>query len=376
MPVLIGQGSLPSEFTEIIQMRLLVQPEPQYLHCRWWKTALRVAFDAMMAEQLGISPERALPSPGGPYTQPDADRLNYSDDIIAPEAIVVVPSLGARPGDVIKTNRPVYQDSTYSLAARTVPSSTEISTEPIALAGEQVGISVLRLAGPYSNEQSAVAPYGLERFDIQRMIHAARGYVGLHLSRDFDKLIDTIMVTLYDALGTVVRPKGMADEESPQVAGDYPMSHTVLTEIEQRLKEANVPTFPDGRWIGVLTPQQEQQLKNDDAFVKQARYFKETSPLYVGNIVAEWGRRLRLYCSNTMPIYPPGTTLDNGKTPAVPIHNAHFFGPGVIGSGVGQMPRPATSTQDNYGEWALLLWIMYAGFTMFDNRLGLKVQTS
>lgn len=374
-PFLIGQGSLPSEFTEIIAMRLLRQPEPQYLHARWWKTALRVAFDTAMME-LGITPARALPSPGAPYVQPEADRLNYSDEIIAPEAIIVVPELGKGPGDVVKTNRPVYQDSTYSLASRTVPSGTVLSTTPIAVAGEQVPITLLRLAGPYSNEQGKVAPYGLDRFDIQRMIHAARGFVGLHMQRDFDKLLDTILVTLYDTLSVVFGPQGYVDEESPQVAGDYPMSHTLLTRIEETLKTNNVPRFPDGRYIGVITPRQEAQLKNDDAFIKMAKEFKETSPLYVGNLFAEWGESLRLYVSNTMPIYPANVALPNGKTPKVPIYNAHFFGPGVIGSGVGMMPQIFASTQDNYAQLALLIWLMFAGFTVFDARLGCRLQTS
>jgi hypothetical protein len=372
---IIGQGSLPSEFIDVTRARMLVQPEPQYLHARWWKTALGVRFNEMAVQQLGISPDRALPSPGAPYTKPEQDRLLYSDEIIAPAAIDVVLGLGARPGDTIKTNRPVYQDSSYSLEERTIPSGTIISTEPIAVTGEQVPISVLRLGGPYSAEDGEVRPFGIERMDIERMVHSARTIVGLHFARDFDKFIDTVLVFLYETLKVVISPAGMEDISDPVDEGDYPMSHTILTRIEETLQSNDVPRFPDGRWVGVLTPRQTQQLKNDDAFIKQARYFKDTSPLYVGNLFAEWGESLRLYVSNTMPVYPAGVAV-GGVTPTVPIYNAHFFGPGVIGSGVGMMPDIFASTQDNYQQRALLIWLMFAGFTVFDARLGCRVQTS
>jgi hypothetical protein len=364
----IGQYSLPQEFFDTTSAKLLIQPEPQYLYAQAWKRALNVAFQ-IQAERLGIAPYRSVPSGGAAYLQnPEVDRLMFSDPIM--DAMVLVqPELGKAPGDTIRVNRPSFTDSTYTLAVRTIPSGTVISTTPIDVASEQTYINILRLGGPYSTSQGAVAPYGVERFDAQRMIHSASDIVGLHLKRDFDKFLEAVMVFLYDQLSTTVLPKGMVDKTTPVVAGDYPMSHQVLADVEESLRNNHVPMFPGGKYVGVLLPRQANQLQQDKQFLEMARYNQQFNPLYAGSYWADYGV-FKLYQSTTLTVDPIAGSINT------PIYNAHFFGPGVVGSGVGELPRVWPSTNDNYGQMPLVIWLMNAGFSVLDSRLGAVSWTS
>jgi hypothetical protein len=368
MAAYIGQFSLPQEFFDTTSSDLLTQPEPQYLYCQAWKRGLNVAFQ-IQAERLGIAPYRAIPDQGAAYLQnPEVDRLMFSDPIM--DAMVLVqPDLGKAPGDTIRINRPSFTDSTYTLAARTVPSGTIISTTPIAVASEQTYINILRLGGPYDNTQAAIAPYGVERFDAGRMIHSAADITGLHLKRDFDKFIDAVMVFLYDQLSTTVLPAGMVDKTTPVVAGDFPMSHQVLADVEQSLRDSHVPMFPGGKYVGVLQPKQANQLQQDKQFLEMARYNQKFNPQYAGSYWADYGV-FKLYQSTTLTVDPVAGSINT------PIYTAHFFGPGVVGSGVGELPQVWPSTNDNYGQLPLVIWLMNAGFAVFDARLGAVVWTS
>jgi hypothetical protein len=369
----IGQFSLPQEFFDTTSSDLLTQPEPQYLYCQAWKRGLNVAFQ-IQAERMGIAPYRAIPDQGAAYLQnPEVDRLMFSDPIM--DAMVLVqPDLGKAPGDTIRINRPSFTDSTYTLAARTVPSGTIISTTPIAVASEQTYINILRLGGPYDNTQAAIAPYGVERFDAGRMIHSAADITGLHLKRDFDKFIDAVMVFLYDQLSTTVLPAGMINKTTPVVPGDFPMGHQVLADVEQSLRDNHVPMFPGGKYVGVITTRQANQLQQDKQFLEMARYNQKFNPQYAGSYWADYGV-FKLYQSTTLTIDASGATVPGGTT-NTEIYNGHFFGPGVVGSGVGELPQVWPSTNDNYGQLPLVIWLMNAGFAVFDARLGAIVSTS
>lgn len=219
---LINRASLPTNFLDITSPELLVAPEPQYLFAQLWKLALSTSFDASESFGRGDAGGAGAAVPG-----PDAMRLML-DDGIASSAIKVVAELGKGPGHTIKMNRPVFADTTYTAASREVPSGSTISTTPISISNEQVAITLKRLVGPYDQANSRVAPYGIERFDASMGIHQLKSLVGHHLKRDFDKVIESILVGLLDTASSVVRPGNYTADNDFVTASTAPFDYATL----------------------------------------------------------------------------------------------------------------------------------------------------
>jgi N4-gp56 family major capsid protein len=355
---LITRASIPEEFLDLTSAKLLRQPEPQYLHAQLAKMALSASFPSLSA--IGL-PGRTAGEGGAPYTTAADDAFVMSDPIFG-EAIKAVVEMGNRPGHTIRMNRPKFAGSGYTLANRVVPANTSIGTTPIDLSSEQVAVTCMRYAGPFDG--TAVAPYGLDKFDAGFSIHKMAGIVGRHMQRDFDKWLDTSVVTLYDSVTTAVFPAGFAANTDFLVAGDGPLDWETLTRVEETLKEANVQPFANGRWVCVINPRQEQQLKNDPSYVRQTKYFKEVSQVF-NSYIGTCGN-LDVFTSNTL-----STTAST-----VTVYNGQAFGPEMVGIGAANMPFVAYSTDDNYGETPKVIWLWYAGFAVLDSRFGVSIRTS
>ncbi len=361
----ITRANLPEEFFDITSAQLLKQPEPMYLHAMLAKAA--VARDLVTPGSLGFMAGRTAGGQGAEYAQIGDGRLMLDDGIMS-EAIHAVVGLGTAPGHTIKMNRPKFTDTTYTELSREVTSGATISTTPVDVGSEQAAITCKRFAGPYDSVNSRVAPFAIDEFDAKMSIHKLAGIVGLHLKRDFDKWLDTVLVLLYDtvASGNTLYPTGMTADNDSTVAGDYPMDINLLFRAELKLDELNVPVFANGRRVAVLTPRQCQQLKDDSQFAKYVEFHKDVNPMfksYVGSV-----GNLDLHKSNTLRKVANSSTVD--------IHYGQCFGPGKVGMGVGEMPRVLNSTDDNYGLQQKVIWEFEAGFANLDSRFGLSVRSS
>jgi hypothetical protein len=370
----ISRASIPSEFFDRTSERLLIAPEPQYLHARLIMAALSMKFDSMSGLSLPI-PGRAMQDKGPGYMDLDGMQFELADPIAA-EAIQVMPDFqfaqrGMNPptGHVVRFNRPRFTDSTYTMAVREVPAGTQISTTPIAAASDQVPLVVKRWAGPYSGSQSAVAPIAIDRFDASFSVHSLQSRAALELQRDFQKTINAFGVTLFDSVKTanIVYPDGTTTNDDAVVAGDRPMDWATLLKTQRTLDNLNVPTFSNGRRIYVGTTYQIEQLQRDQEFLLQAKYFEDVNPLLLKSYVKTAGG-FDIYKSTTM------TTSSN--TNSIPIQYGQAFGPGMVGVGPAGMPRVAPSTVDNYGEDPMAIWLWYAAFGVLDNSFGCSIRTS
>lgn len=359
----ITRASLPEEFFDITSAQLLKQPEPQYLHAMLAKAA--VARDLVTPGALGFMAGRTAGAQGADYAQPGDSRLMLDDGIMS-EAITAVVGLGTAPGHTIRLNRPKFTDSTYTEAAREVTSGSTISTTPLDVGSEQAAITCKRFAGPMGS--SNVQPYAIDEFDAKMSIHKLAGIVGLHLKRDFDKWLDSVLVLIFDSVasGNTLYPTGMSADNDSASAGDYPMDVNLLFRSELKLDELNVPMFANGRRVCVLTPRQCQQLKDDSQFARYVEFHKDVNPMfksYIGTV-----GNLDIHKSNTLRKVANTNTID--------IHYGQCFGPGKVGMGVGEMPRVLNSTDDNYGLQQKVIWEFEAGFCNLDSRFGLSVRSS
>lgn len=361
---MLTRATIPAEFFDITSDMLLVQPQKQYLHALLIKAALGVSLKT--DSELGL-PGRTIGSAGAPYNTVDADRLMLDDPMLA-SACVAVTELGKeKVGHTVRINRPVYLNTTYTQASRTVTAGATISTTPVDVSSEQTAITIKRFAGPYSSAASAVAPLGVDRFDASMSLHKVAGIFGKQLADDFDHTLDAFGVDLFDNSANKIRPVGMSADNTSAVAGDFPMDFNTISRAEQKLDELNIPYFPNGKRVMVLAPRQCQQLEDDAQFARYAKEHQSVNPLLTQSYYKSVGK-FDIYKSNSITVTANSSSVD--------IYKGQAFGPGMVGVGAGGMPRVAYSTADNYGEIALVIWLWYAGFVTLDNRFGVGVHSS
>lgn len=361
MPV-FNRTNVPENFYDITSDMLLTQPEPQYLYAMMWLAAMQASLQT--PSELGL-PGRTIGGVGAPYSGEDRDRLMLANPL-STQVIAANVNFNALPGQTVRINRPVFSNTTYTVASRRVASGTTISTTPITVQSQQTNLTIERYAGPYDSGNSRVAPYGIERFDSSFGVHNAAQIHGTHMKRDMHRFIDSVITTLLDLASSAVYPEGMTAVTDATSAGQYPLTYEQITRVEQTMDDANLPTFPDGFRMLVLTPTQVRQLQNDPDYQDSAKEFPEYSVLFP-QYVASVGK---------MHIFKNTTLNVTANASSVNIHYGHAIAPGALLAGMGEQPRIAPSTSDNYGELALVIWILYAAFGLANNTFVLSVRSS
>jgi hypothetical protein len=360
---LVNRASLGAEFYDITAARLLLQPQPQFLYAILWKMAL----SATLANLTGISFRGDVGKQGQEYRSAESHRANYEDPIYS-NVINVVTELGNAPGHTVRLNRPKFAQTTYTQSSREIPMGTAISTTPINIESEQTSVTLKRFGGPFNQAAGAVAPFGVDRFDATKSIHSIASAVGTHLQQDFDQFIDRVVSSLLSQAAVTLFPgEYTALSDFTDAGGDGPMTYKLINRLETQQSDANLPTFSDGYRALVVAPRALEQLKDDPQFARYSEFHKPVNPLLQASYYKSVGRT-HIFQSTTTP-----RTTNGG---AGVVYENQAIVPGVIGSALGEMPRTATSTADNYGEWALVIWLMYAAFANLDSRFCTRIYTN
>ena len=344
--------NIPAEFYDRTSSMLLKKPEPQYLYAAFIKRAM--AADLTVPDELG-HPDRKLSGVGDDYAEVNDDRLALEGDMISESVIGAKFDMQGEPGHTVRVNRPLFTDSTYTLASRTIGRDVTISTTPIPVSSEQTSITLLRLAGPYGS--SAVQPYSLDNLDTQVGVHKASKIAGLHLKRDFDKTLDSIMVGLLDT-GTAIYPNGFTADNDFATSGAAPFSYDFVSQIERKMDDANLPVLPDGKRLLVVPPAAGQGLKTDPQFTRLSEFHKEVNALFPGTYFRTLGN---------FHIFKSTSLSKPTNSSSVPIYRAHAIAPGALGVAMGKAPATAYSNDDNYGITAKIIWMAFMGFKVFDS---------
>jgi len=360
----ITRASFPTEFYDITSAKLLVQPEPQYLHANMWMSALMKRLN--VPGDLGLDPSRALVPGGATVGSFAANQVSWEDPVLG-NAFAVVPELGNRPGHTVRINRPIFANTAYTELSRQVTGDASISTTPINISNEQVAVTLKRFAGPYDSTNSNVAPFGIDRFDASLAIHDMAEMVGMHLQRDFVRFIDAVLVGIMDGASATVYPTGMSAVDDATNADAYPLDFNQLTRVELQLHSDKIPKFPNGKWICMITPRQKMELANDPTFQRLSEFHPQANPVLAQSYYRSCGS-LDIHVSQTL------NTTNNSSSVAIQYGQA--FGPGVLGCGIGDLPRVAHANEDNYGETAKVIWLLYAGWSLLDNRFVVSVRSS
>lgn len=359
----ITRASLPENFFDTTSPLLLVQPEPKYLYAQMYLSSLGTSLST--GGEIGVDGRRFMAA-GAPYSSADRDQLALQPDPLM--SSIVVPSIDFKggAGTTVRFNRPQFEDTTYTQASRRVLANTTISTSTINAGSEQTSLTLERFAGPYDSTNSRVAPFGLDKFHTTTGVHNLNSFVGTHLARDLHRFIDAANISLLDTASTVVRPSGMSADNDATAVGQFPMDYDTINRAELAADNANLPTFPDGYRAIVLTPTQISQLKTDSDYLELSEKHENYNalfPQYVRSV-----GKLHIFRSTTL------NTPDNSSS--VAIHRGHLICPGALLGGMGAPPRVASSTDDNYGEVAKVIWVSYLAFGLADNRFVISVRTS
>jgi hypothetical protein len=364
----VGRADLPQEFFDFTSAQLLIQPEPQYLHARLIREAMRMEMDKRAAS-LGL-PGRELMDKSANYLQMEELQLELSDRLYA-AAIKVDLSfmdspLGRLPiGHIMRLNRPQFVNTTYTLASREIAPGKIISTTPITVGSDQVEFRIARYGGPINASSGIVSPIGISRFDAQRSVHSLPAVRDLQFKRDYDRFIDAVGVALFDAVdsGNILYNDGFAQDNDMQQAADSPFSYALLRKMELQLDTLNIPFFANGRRMAILTPLQGMQLERDSEYQRLSQFIPPKNPILLSSYVRTIGN-VDVFRSNTL------TIVNNAQS--VPVHRAQMIGPGIAGVAPGEMPRIVANTNDNYGEDPIAIWLQYCAFATLDARFGVS----
>lgn len=370
---IVNRNSIPEEFYDVTSPMLLVQPEPQYFHAQVYKMAMMADLGFTQGGPLGLPvPGRPIQSEGADYTSAEYDRLTLMvPDPVYKPAVTYVGEIGKSPGQTVKINRPVYGSGGFTLAQREIPSGTSISTSGIDLASEQVSLTLKRYGGPFDPVAGNVAPIVIDKFDASVSLHSFTDMVGKQFQRDLDRFNDQVLIALGNNAATTLWPGAITSDNSMVNAGDTPFDVQTVFRVEENLKNLNIPRFANGKYMGVIGPTQTRQIKEDPLFSQYSKFPNpkagdtEKNPLYASYVGTVGG----------VEIFESTSLIATANTNSVPVQSSQFFGPGAWGAGLGDLPRVAPNTQDNYGESAVVIWLEYAAYTLLDDRFILNVHS-
>lgn len=348
------RSQMPAEFFDRTSAQLLLKPEPQYLYAQMLMKAL--SLELPVPEELG-HPGTAIGGVGADYSNAGGN-LQLEDDQISDQVFAATVNMEGEPGHTIKINRPTFADTTYTLASRQITTNMTISTTPVTVGSEQNTLTLGRFAGPYDSGNARVAPFSLDGLDSQLGIHKKSKIVGMHMKRDFNKFLDSVMVTLADS-GTAVYQEGFSSDNDITVAGQCPLSYAQVAYTERIMDDANLPTLPDGFRLLVIPPAADEAMKLDPQYSRLSEFHKEVNALFPSTYLRSVGK-FHIFKSTTLskPVNSPA---------AIPIYRAHAIAPGAFGVGMGKAPRVGYSNDNNYGESEKVIWLAYLAFGLMDS---------
>jgi hypothetical protein len=303
---------------------------------------------------------RELGGVGADYSKAQDGALMLEPDMISESIFAATVDMQGEPGHTVRFNRPTFATTTYTEASRLITPTTSISTTPITIGSEQTSFTLKRFAGPYDQTYGRVAPYSLDGLDTQMGVHKASKIVGTHLQYDFDKFLESMIITLLDSM-TAIYPTGFTAVNDFTTAGAAPFSYELASYAERVADDANLPVLPDGYRMLVVPPAAAEALKFDSQFARLSEFHKEVNALFPGTYFRSIGK-IHLFKSTTL--------TSTANTSSIPVYRAHFLAPGLLGAGMGKPPKTAYSNDDNYGETAKVIWIAYLTAALLDSSFG------
>jgi len=365
-----SQITVPEEFYVKTSDMLLLQPEPQYFYAQLFMGAMAMSLEP--PDNFALLGRDPITGVGADYQKLEAQQLQLAQiqDSMFRDVIAAKVEYNASPGSQVKLNRPVYANTTYTEASRRIVSGSTISTTGITIGSQQTNLTLYASGGPYDQTNTRIAPYAIEAFDASMGVHNAVRMHGVQLIRDCHRFIDAVNASLLDLASTAIYPDGMSADNDATTAGSFPFTYEQITRVESTMDTANLPTFPDGFRILVLSPGQIQNLQNDRDYQTAGRYFPEYNvlfPQYVKSV-------------GKFHIFKSTTLTSKANSSSINIDYGHAIAPGALLGGMNSHPgrrlRVTPNTQDNFGNTALVIWQGDIAFGLANNSFVISVRSS
>lgn len=371
----ISKLNLPAEFWDKTSARLLLPPEPEYIWARALFASAQAA-ELKMGEGTPFGPtsERKLPQTGDAVADNVGDVVQsfYSRDFMLGEAMVVE-DFTAQPGQTVKMNRVVYQDTTYTTASRRVTRGV-VATTGQDITQEQVSITIERYMGPYNSVTSAVGPRYVEEFDARRYpVHQLAGLVSNDLRRDRFKFVDSVVGTIFctgAATTGYVYPGDpnfalTTDNSAFNTQGDKTLELETMLRAEQRARDNKIPRFSNGRWKAVLSSKQAKDLLTSPAWQRAVAFHVEKSGAFEGQIGAL--PETDVFVSQTNPTATANSTIT--------VQLGCLFGPGVMGFALAMPVEVREDDNTNFKQRVGVVWVADEGYEVLDNRFLISLRS-
>lgn len=369
----VSMSTLPTDFTVKVSEGMLRTPEPAYTYARMLFMAVAQAElkKGALGGTFGLTPDRAASSQGASVPDLSDTQLMISDQIRS-EALMVnleLQGTGTK-GNKVTIARPVFSGAGYTQAARRANPAIDISTVPIDLTSEAASITLELAAGPYDSANSRVAPYAIDALASERSMHSLPELVGLHMSRDRMKYVDSILATLFSAGTTTIYPNdpnnAVASVDAAFAAvGDRPMDVETLYRAEEALTALGIPRFANGKYMAVLSTRQVRQLRSDPEFRAGTPFDPSRNPLSESYVKTIGG----------VEIYVSATNLSTTNSSTITYQKGTMFGPGAVGYAPGRAVEVRFASADNYGLSPRVIWAGFEGFEKLDQRFIAGIYT-
>lgn len=251
----------------------------------------------------------------------------------------------------INFNQPDLPTGTYSETSRRMTEGTAVSALHKAITATQKTLTVREYAGPYSNADTAVVPFGITERLKKMAKHDLAAWLGSFLRRDRNKFINQVRMDDLLTATTVVTPNAAA--EGAITAGQA-ASATWLSRLNKAMKDALIPTFANGRWKLVINTRQEQELKADADIKAAFREFAQANPLLQGQLGVYEG--FDIFVDTLIPVKMVGAGS------AVTGYQAVAFGPYHLGHGTVMDAEPRRADDTDFGRQERIIWLSIEAF--------------
>lgn len=278
--------------------------------------------------------------------------------------------LGRRPGDTVRVPRYAFLADPTDEASRTLTPGTDI-TGSQALSEKAVSVVI--------KERGLATPIGIAEFTQVRSLTDLVAIANRNLNRDYNLWVDNVIRDLYLTATTVLYPDD--NVAATTLDANDVFNKDFLVDIETELFVRKIPTFPNGRWVGVLNPYDVKNLRKsfiglaNNALAQDqdniSRYLFPEGQGVVSGYVGSAGR-LDLFASNNTGVGAsssspvPAGVQAAGSSPAIDLGSSSFFGPGAVGRGIGMPVEVRHADETNFGRRDLLIWLSHEGFGELD----------
>lgn len=243
----------------------------------------------------------------------------------------------------VNFNRPVLPTGTYSETSRRLTDGAAIDQTGIAITETQVTLTTREYAGPHDG--TAVRPFAVTEMLKNRAKHSIVALIGGFMNRDRKRFLDTVTRDLLLAATSVVTPD---DSTEATIAAGQVASIAWLRTLNKAMKDALIPTFPNGNHRLIIGTRDEQYLKADPEYREAYRYFQTGNPAFKGHVMT--------YEGFDIVVSTFFSTASVGSGSLVTGYQGVCFGPYGLGWGVSLLPSVRAADETDFGRIEKIIW--------------------